>query len=437
MGIFEIDKIKARWVLDSRGFPTVECDVFLNDGTRGRAIVPSGASTGIHEALELRDGGTAFGGKHVTKAVANVDNKIAPILKNQDARDQSAIDSKIIELDGTSNKSNLGANATLAVSWAVANAAASAKKVPFYTHIAKLAERPTDRYIIPTPMCNVVNGGKHGAGTIVVQEFMLQPIGAKSFNEGIQWIAEIYQTLKKMMKQTFGEQTTLVGDEGGFSGIEGETRDALNILIKAVEESGYQLKSEITFALDPAASEFYNEHENSYFIDGDNLSGNELIDYWEQLIEEYPISSIEDGFAEDDWANWAAFTKRSGEKILIIGDDALVTNKKRIERAIQQGVGNALLLKCNQVGTLTEAIEAFNMELNVNQPTVVSHRSGETEDTTISHLVVGLSAGQIKTGSVARSDRNAKYNELIRIEEELGEKGAYAGRNYRSIFLNR
>lgn len=432
---FEIEKIKARWVLDSRGFPTVECDVWLKDGTLGRAIVPSGASTGVHEALELRDGGPAFGGRHVTKAVMNVNTKIAPVLKNLDACDQTIIDTKMVELDGTPNKSNLGSNATLSVSWAVAKAAAAAKKVPFYTHIATLAGRSTKRYIIPTPMCNVVNGGEHGAGTIVVQEFMLQPIGANSFTEGIRWVAEIYHTLKKLMKNTFGEHTTLVGDEGGFSGIEGEVRDALNILTKAVEEAGYQLKSEISFALDPAASEFFTEQEKTYFIDGKHLTSNELIDFWAQLVEEYPISSIEDGFAQDDWDAWAAFTKRCGDKILIVGDDAYVTNKIRIERAIQHGVGNALLLKCNQIGTLTEAIEAFNMELQVGHPTVVSHRSGETEDTTISHLVVGLSTGQIKTGSVARSDRNAKYNELIRIEEELGENGIYAGRNYRTLFL--
>jgi len=432
---FEIEKIKARWVLDSRGFPTVESDVWLKDGTLGRAIVPSGASTGIHEALELRDGGTAFGGRHVTKAVENVNTKIAPALKNLDALDQTIIDTKMIELDGTTTKSNLGTNAILSVSWAVAKAAASAKRIPFYTHITTLAGRSTKRYIMPTPMCNVVNGGKHGAGTIVVQEFMLQPIGASSFTEGIRWIAEIYHTLKKLMKDTFGEHTILVGDEGGFSGIEGEVKDALNILSKAVEETGYQLKSEISFTLDPAASEFFDETKKTYFIDGKNLTSGELIDFWAQLVEEYPISSIEDGFAQDDWEYWIAFTNKYGKKLQIVGDDIYVTNKNRIERAIKHGAGNALLLKCNQIGTLTEAIEAFNMELQAGHPTIVSHRSGETEDTTISHLAVGLSTGQIKTGSVARSDRNAKYNELIRIEEDLGENGIYAGRNFRTIFL--
>jgi enolase len=432
---FDIKKIKARWVLDSRGFPTVESDVWLQNGSFGRAIVPSGASTGVHEALELRDGTKAWHGRHVTKAVANVNTKIAPALQNLDARDQTVIDAKMLEIDNTPNKANLGANAILAVSWAVAKAAASGKRVPLYQHIATLAERSTQQYVMPTPMCNVVNGGKHGAGTIVVQEFMLQPIGAKSFSEGIQWIAEIYHTLKKLMKDTFGEQTTLVGDEGGFSGIQGEVKDAMAILSEAVEQTGYQLKTEIAFALDPAASEFFNEKEKTYYIDGKNITGDELIDFWGQLINEYPISSIEDGFAEDDWDAWAAFTKKFGTQILIIGDDAYVTNKERIKRAIELGVGNALLLKCNQIGTLTESIEAFTMELKAGNPTVVSHRSGETEDTTISHLAVGLSTGQIKTGSVARSERNAKYNELIRIEEELGENGIYAKGDFRMIFL--
>lgn len=432
---FEIEKIKARWVLDSRGFPTVECDVWLQNGSFGRAIVPSGASTGVHEALELRDGTAAWHGRHVTKAVANVNTQIAPALKNLDARDQTAIDAKMLELDNTPNKANLGANAILSVSLAVAKAAASAKRVPLYQHIATLSGRSTQQYVLPTPMCNVVNGGKHGAGTIVVQEFMLQPIGAKSFTEGIQWIAEIYHTLKKLMKDTFGAQTTLVGDEGGFSGIQGDVKDAMSILSEAVEQTGYQLKSEIAFALDPAASEFFNKKENTYHIDGNNLTGDELIDFWAQLIDEYPISSIEDGFAEDDWDVWATFTKKFGSKILIIGDDAYVTNKERIKRAIELGVGNALLLKCNQIGTLTESIEAFTMELKAGHPTVVSHRSGETEDTTISHLAVGLSTGQIKAGSVARSERNAKYNELIRIEEALGENGIYAKGDFRTIFL--
>lgn len=433
---FEINKIKARWILDSRGFPTVEADVWLKDGILGRAMVPSGASTGIHEAIELRDGSHAFGGRHVTKAVENVNTKIASALKDLNAEDQASIDTKMIELDGTPNKSNLGANALLSVSWAVAKAAAAAKRIPLYKHIATLVGRPTTRYVMPLPMCNVINAGKHGVGPIVVQEFMLQPLGASYFTEGIQWIAEIYHILKQLMKETFGEHTTLVGAEGGFSGIEGEVRDALNILSKAVEEAGYQIGREITLALDPAASEFFNEKTKTYFVDGKNLTGDELIDFWAQLVKEYPITSIEDGFAQDDWDTWAAFTKKYGDKLQIVGDDAYVTNKTRIERAIKQGVGNALLLKCNQIGTLTEAFEAFNLELQAGNPTIVSHRSGETEDTTISHLAVGLSTGQIKTGSVARSDRNAKYNELIRIEEELGENGFYAGQEFRTSFLN-
>ncbi|MFQ6124184.1 MAG: phosphopyruvate hydratase [Candidatus Heimdallarchaeota archaeon] len=433
---FEIKKIKARWVLDSRGFPTVEADVWLDERILGRAMVPSGASTGINEAIELRDGNHAFGGRHVTKAVKNVNTKISSALLNMNAIDQASIDTKMIELDNTPNKSNLGANAILSVSWAVAKAAAAAKGVPLYQHIATLAGRPPTRFIMPLPMCNVINAGKHGVGPIAVQEFMLQPFGASYFTEGIQWISEIYHILKRLLKKTFGEHTTLVGDEGGFSGIEGDVRDALNILSKAVEEAGYQIGSEITFALDPAASEFFNEKTSTYFIDGKNLTGDELMDFWAQLVKEYPITSIEDGFAQDDWDIWAVFTKKHGDKLQIVGDDAYVTNKTRIECAIKHGVGNALLLKCNQIGTLSEAIEAFNLERQAGNPTIVSHRSGETEDTTISHLAVGLSSGQIKAGSVARSDRNAKYNELIRIEEELGDNGFYAGKEFRTSFLN-
>ena len=288
-------------------------------------------------------------------------------------------------------------------------------------------------------MCNVINGGKHGTGiggkSISVQEFMLQPVGATSFADGIRWVAEIYHTLKQIMKKTFGRQTTLVGDEGGFSGIEGHVRDALNVLEKAVEETGYTLGAEIGFALDPAASEFYDEKQQTYLIDEQQLASEELLDYYAALLKEYPINSIEDGFAQDDWPGWIAFTAKVGTKILVIGDDLLVTNTTRIKEAIDKKACNALLLKCNQIGSLSEAIDAFHAMLKEQYPTVVSHRSGETEDTTIADIVVGLSTGQIKTGSVARSDRNAKYNQLLRIEEQLGEHALYAGKDFKTIFL--
>ncbi|MFX1511876.1 MAG: phosphopyruvate hydratase [Promethearchaeota archaeon] len=435
-----INDVKARWVLDSRGNPTVEADITLKDGSFGRAAVPSGASTGIHEALELRDGNKEFGGKHVLKAITNVREKIAPKIIGMDATAQMELDKKLLELDGTPNKSNLGANAFLAVSWATAKAAANSKNVPLYQHIAEIANRPIDKYILPLPMCNVINGGKHGTGideeSITVQEFMLQPVGAKTFSEGIRWVAEIYQTLKKLMKKEFGKHTTLVGDEGGFSGIKGEVRDALNVLVKATEETGYSLGSEIGFATDPASSEFYDleGHKDRYLIDGKYLTSSELIDFYMTLMDEYPINSIEDGFAEDDWEGWIAFTAKVGDKILIIGDDLLVTNTTRIQEAIEKKACNALLLKCNQIGSLTEAIEAFQVMFKEGYPTVVSHRSGETEDTTISDIVVGLSTGQIKTGSVARTDRVAKYNQLLRIEELVGSKGVYAGKEFKTIF---
>ncbi len=435
-----IDNIKARWVLDSRGNPTVEADVILKDGSFGRAAVPSGASTGIHEALELRDGGKEFGGKHVLKAVANIHEKIKPKITGMDAASQVELDKMMLELDGTPNKSKLGANAILAVSWASAKAAAVSKQIPLFHHIAEIANRPTNRFILPLPMCNVINGGTHGTGideeSITVQEFMLQPVGAKTFSEGIRWVGEIYQTLKKLMKKKFGKHTTLVGDEGGFSGIKGTVRDALNVLVQATEETGYTMGSEIGFATDPASSEFYDlkGHKGTYLIDGSYLTSSELMDYYITLIKEYPINSIEDGFAEDDWEGWIAFTGKVGEKILIIGDDLLVTNTTRIQDAIEKRACNALLLKCNQIGTLTEAINAFQAMLKEGYPTVVSHRSGETEDTTISDIVVGLSTGQIKTGSVARTDRVAKYNQLLRIEELLGSKGLYAGGKFKTIF---
>lgn len=432
--MIKINEVRSRWVLDSRAFPTVEVDILLSDGHMGRGTIPSGMSTGVHEAIDLRDLTKDFGGKHVLKALSNIKNTITPTIVGRDALNQKAIDNHLIELDNTANKASLGANATLAVSLAIARATANSLNIPLYAYLAQLASRNT-KYVLPLPLCNIINGGKHGSGGIAVQEFMIAPVGASSFQEGIKWVAEIYQTLKKSMKKTFGESATLLGDEGGFSGVKGHVRDALNVLIEAVESTGYQTKSDVIFALDPAASEFYNTKEKKYSIDGQKLDSLELGDYWQALTKEYPIFSIEDGFAEDDWAGWIAFVKKAPE-LQIVGDDLLVTNVDRIKEALSKKACNALLLKVNQIGTLTESIEAFKMMLEAGHATIVSHRSGETEDTFISHLAVGLGNGQIKTGAPARGERTAKYNELIRIEEKIlnTSKYAFAGRNYSSIY---
>ncbi|MFX1251729.1 MAG: phosphopyruvate hydratase [Promethearchaeota archaeon] len=429
-----IKEIRSRWVLDSRALPTIEADVILADGSFGRGTVPSGASTGSHEALELRDKTKDFGGKHVLKALSNIKKNIAPALIGMDALDQKAIDQRLIELDGTPNKSNLGANAILAVSMATARASAQFVNQPLYAYLAQLASRG-DKYVLPLPMCNVINAGKHGSGGIAVQEFMIAPVGASSFQEGLKWVAEVYQTLKKLMKENFGENTTLLGDEGGFSGVKGKVRDALNVLVEAIEKTGYKTKNEIAFALDPAASEFYDGTTKMYKIDGQFLDSTQLSDYWVALTKEYPIFSIEDGLAEDDWAGWINFLNKA-PNMQIVGDDLLVTNVERIKDALSKNACNALLLKVNQVGTLTESIEAFHLMLEKGFPTIVSHRSGETEDTFISHLAVGLGNGQIKTGAPARGERTAKYNELIRIEESLlgSSKYTFTGQNYSSVF---
>ncbi|RLG71608.1 MAG: phosphopyruvate hydratase [Methanobacteriota archaeon] len=320
------------------------------------------------------------------------------------------------------------------MSLACAKAAAASQGVPLFKHIARLVGRKEDRYLIPLPMCNLVNGGKHGAGTLTIQEFMLQPLGAKTFGEAIRWVCEIYYTLKNLLSKTFGENATLIGDEGGFGGVKGETRDVLNVLEKAVEETGYSLGEEVVIALDAAASEFYDPSSRVYQLDGKNLAVDELIDFWVGLVEEYPIKSLEDPINQDDWKSWKKLTQRIGDGVIIVGDDLLTTSPKRIRRALEERVCSGILLKPNQVGTLTECLEAFKLGKLWGTPSVVSHRSGETEDTTISHISVGLSNGQIKTGSVVRSERNAKYNELLRIEEFLGDKARFVGEGFRDVW---
>ena len=423
-----IRSITAREILDSRGNPTVEVDVQLEDGSWARAAVPSGASTGAFEAAELRDGGSRYLGKSVTGAVENVRTKIAPALMGHDGLDQKGLDEKMIALDATVNKSSLGANAILGVSLAVARAAAVSKKLPFYRFIG--GEKAT---LLPIPMMNILNGGAHADTNVDIQEFMIAPIGAPSFKEGLRYGAEIYQSLKSVLKKR--GLATSIGDEGGFAPNLESNRAALDLIIEAVEKAGYKMGSDIGLAMDVAATEFYKD--GSYHFEGSNLSATEMINYYQGLLDSYPLLSIEDPLSEDDWSGWADITKAMGANVQLVGDDLFVTNPTRLAQGISQGCANALLVKVNQIGTLTETLAAVDMAHKAGYRSMMSHRSGETEDTTIADLSVAALCGQIKTGAPARSERVAKYNQLLRIEEELGSKAQYAGRDAFPRFTSR
>jgi enolase len=417
-----ISQIHAREILDSRGNPTIEVDLRLEGGALGRASVPSGASTGEHEAWELRDGDKSrFGGKGVRKAVANVNNKIAPILKGWDARDQAKIDNRLIELDGTPNKKNLGANALLGVSLAVAHAAAAAENLPLFRYLGG-----TEARVLPVPMMNILNGGAHSDAPIDFQEFMIVPRGAPSFSEALRYGAEIFHALKSVLKER--HLSTAIGDEGGFAPQLDSAEDALESISTAIKKAGYKLGEQIFIALDPAASEFYDSKTSLYVFkksDGSKKTAEELINYYADLCTRFPIISIEDGCAENDWDGWKKLTKKLGEKIQLVGDDLFVTNVEFLRRGIAEHVANSILIKVNQIGTLTETLATIDLAKTNGYTTVISHRSGETEDATIADIAVGTNAGQIKTGSLSRSDRIAKYNQLLRIEEELGDKAVY------------
>jgi enolase len=420
-----IREIRAREILDSRGNPTVEVDVWLECDALGRAAVPSGASTGEHEAWELRDGDKRrFGGKGVRKAVANVNDIIAPALKGWDARDQDKIDHKIIELDGTPNKRNLGANALLGVSLAVAHAAAAAENLSLFRYLGG-----ADAKVLPVPMMNILNGGAHSDAPIDFQEFMIMPRGAPTFAEALRCGAEVFHALKSVLKDR--HLSTAIGDEGGFAPQLESAEDALESIATAVEKAGYKLGEEIFIALDPASSEFYDRAKNVYVFkksDGAKKSADELIDYYIDLCARFPIISIEDGCAEDDWDGWKKLTARLGDKIQLVGDDLFVTNVEFLRKGIAEHVANSILVKVNQIGTLTETWAAIDLAKKNNYSAVISHRSGETEDTTIADLAVATNAGQIKTGSLCRTDRVAKYNQLLRIAEELGDNAIYGGK---------
>jgi len=421
-----IESISALEILDSRGNPTVEVEVALMDGAWGRAAVPSGASTGEHEALEMRDGDKKrFGGKGVTKAVANVNGVISDELFGMDASDQRAIDFALLALDGTPNKSKLGANAILGASLAVAKAAANSVGLPLYRYLGGV-----HAHVLPVPMMNILNGGAHtGWQSTDMQEFMVMPFGAGSFAEGLRWGAEIYHALKSVLKEK--GYPTLVGDEGGYAPALKANEEALEVILAAIEKAGFKAGrgKDVAIALDPAASEFYEADTKTYNLrkEGKKLTGEQMVDFWAKWIKDYPIVSIEDGLAQDDWESWKLMVKKMGDKIQIVGDDLLVTNPERVRRGIAENTCNALLVKLNQIGTITETIEAAELCHRAGWRTVISHRSGETEDSTIADLAVALNTGQIKTGAPARSDRVAKYNQLLRIETELGETASYAG----------
>ena len=419
----QIDRIHAREILDSRGNPTVEADVILVSGERGRAAVPSGASTGEHEAVELRDGhAKRYGGKGVLKAVRNVNETIARELKGMDAVDQRAIDRKMIDLDGTANKSNLGANALLAVSMATARAAANHRKLPLYRYLGGEAANT-----LPVPMMNIINGGAHADNNVDFQEFMIVPIGADRFSEALRMGAEIFHTLKSVLKKK--GYATSVGDEGGFAPNLKSNEEAIETILQAIDQSGYKAGVDVSLALDPAASEFYDG--KSYVFkksDGRRLSSDEMISFWKGWVDNYPIISIEDGMAENDWDGWKTLTNQLGDRVQLVGDDIFVTNAKFLQQGIDLGVANSILIKVNQIGTLTETLDCIALAKSNGRRAVISHRSGETEDAFIADLAVATNAGQIKTGSLSRSDRIAKYNQLLRIEEELGEGARFLGR---------
>jgi len=419
-----IESVLGREILDSRGNPTVEVEVVLLDGSMGRAAVPSGASTGVHEALELRDGDKKrYLGKGVSLAVENVNDAIAEELSGWDATEQKLIDTILLDLDGTPNKSKLGANAMLGTSLAVAKAAAVSVGLPLYRYIGGVYA-----HVLPVPMMNILNGGAHTAWQSTdAQEFMVMPLGASNFAEGLRWSAEIYQALKGVLKER--GYTALVGDEGGYAPALKANNEAVEVILIAIEKAGYKAGEQVGIALDPAASELYDEETHMYNLrkEGKKLTGEQMVAFWKSWVDQYPIVSIEDGLAQDDWESWVLMTKELGSRIQIVGDDLLVTNPTRVRRAIKEKAANALLVKLNQIGTLTETIEAVETCHRAGWRAVTSHRSGETEDTTIADLAVALNMGQIKTGAPARSDRVAKYNQLLRIEEELGETAKYAG----------
>ena len=416
-----ITNVQARQILDSRGNPTIEVDVYLEDGTLGRASVPSGASTGANEAVELRDGDKkVYGGKGVLKAVENVNERIAPELIDLDATEQVAIDELMIHLDGSENKSKLGANAILGVSLAVAKAAARCLGLPLYRYIGGTSARQ-----LPVPMMNIMNGGKHADSNVDMQEFMAMPVGASSFAEALQWGTDVYHALKGVLKAR--GLATAVGDEGGFAPNLPSNEEAIRVILEAIDKAGYQAGEQIMIAMDPAASEFYDN--GSYVLKGEGrtLSGDQIVDYYADLVEKYPIISIEDGLAEDDWATWRKLTERIGHKVQLVGDDLFVTNTKFLQRGIDSQTANSILVKVNQIGTLTETLAAIELAKQAGYTAVVSHRSGETEDATIADIVVATNAGQIKTGAPARTDRVAKYNQLLRIEEALGDTATFHG----------
>lgn len=416
-----IESIHARQIFDSRGNPTVECEVVLDDGSTGRAAVPSGASTGAHEAWELRDGDKSkYIGKGVLGAVDNVNNKIADVLLGMNALDQRAIDATMNELDGTPNKKNLGANAILGVSLAVAKAAANYTAQPLYRYLGGCGA-----HLLPAPMMNIINGGQHADNSVDVQEFMVMPLGFETFSEALRAGTEIFHHLKKVLSSK--KLNTSVGDEGGFAPDLGSNQEALDLIMSAIDSAGYKAGEQIWIALDVASTEFYDSSKKTYAIDGKNLSGDELVDFLTAWCDKYPIVSIEDGCAEDDWDTWKKLTDRLGSRVQLVGDDLFVTNTERLQRGIDQGIANSILIKVNQIGTLTETIEAIQLAARNKYTSISSHRSGETEDSTIADLAVALSTGQIKTGSASRSDRMAKYNQLLRIEEMLGATARYAG----------
>lgn len=422
-----ISIVYARQILDSRGNPTVEVDVITDNGSFGRAAVPSGASTGVHEAVELRDGGSAYMGKGVLQAVRNVNEIIAPELEGMLVTEQRAIDARLLELDGTENKSKLGANALLAVSLAVAKAAAEELGQPLYRYLGGV-----NACTLPVPMMNILNGGEHADNAIDFQEFMVMPFGASSFSEALRMGTEIFHHLKKVL-QSKGYSTN-VGDEGGFAPNIQSNEEAIEIVLESIEKAGYKAGEDVYIAMDAAASEFYKEEDQRYhFSDGSSKSSDEMVAYWSEWVSKYPIISIEDGLHEDDWQAWAALQAAIGDRVQLVGDDLFVTNVKRVQRGIDEKSANSVLIKVNQIGTLTETIDTVTLAQSHNMTCVMSHRSGETEDTTIADLAVALNTGQIKTGSASRSDRMAKYNQLLRIEELLGEQAHFIGKNFKFI----
>jgi len=424
-----ISHIIGRQILDSRGNPTVEVDVITVNGVLGRAAVPSGASTGIHEAVELRDGDkSVYLGKGVLKAVENVNTVINDALNGMDIFNQKKIDSILLVLDGTENKSNLGANAILGVSLACAKAAAQEADLSLFQYVGGVGANT-----LPVPMMNILNGGSHADNLIDIQEFMVMPFGAKSFSEGLRWGTEIFHHLKSVLKSK--KMSTNVGDEGGFAPNLGSNEEAIQVVLEAIEKAGFKPGEDVYIALDAAASEFYNGETNQYVFKstGDKMSPTEMVDYWKNWVNKYPIASIEDGLAEDDWSGWKLLTETVGDKVQLVGDDLFVTNTKRLQRGINEGIANSILVKLNQIGSLSETIDAVQLATKNSYTCVMSHRSGETEDSTIADLAVALNTGQIKTGSASRSDRMAKYNQLLRIEQELGESACYPGKDFKFL----